>query len=139
MIEPGICCEIAGFAAEFFQVEHRVPTVAVRLSHGGRTIAFSADSLPCDRLMAAARDADLFICDAICAEKDGEAARSRARRLMHPTAKEAGEIAKRAGVRRLACVHIGRFGSPLNVLEEAQESSGGEVVLPDDGSLIRVG
>ena len=125
--------DIGGFSAEFVQVEHRVPTVAIRITHRGRTIAFSADSLPCEGLTAVARDADLFICDTMCADRDGENARKRTRSLMHPTAREAAEISHRAGVHRLACVHIARFGSPQNILEEAQEGFRGVVEVPDDG------
>ena len=125
--------EIGGFAVEFIQVEHRVPTTAVRITHRGRTIAFSADSLPCDGLIAAAKHADLFICDTMCADRDGEDARNRTRTLMHPTAREAAEISKQAGAHRLACVHIARFGSAQNILEEAKMAFGGQVEIPNDG------
>jgi len=137
-IEAGGQREIGGFGVEFFAVEHRVPTVAVRVHCRGRTLAFSADSLPCNALVAAARDADLFVCDAICAESDGEGARRLARMFMHSTAKEAAEIARRADADRLACVHIGRFGSPQNILEEAQTVFGGKVCVPDDGDRVQV-
>ena len=132
-IEFGERREIGGFAVEFIQVEHRVPTIAVRITHRGRTIAFSADSLPCEGLNAAARNADLFICDTMCAERDGDGARNRTRSLMHPTAREAAEISKQAGAHRLACVHIARFGSAQNILEEAQTVFGGRVEVPNDG------
>lgn len=123
---------------EFFEVEHRVPTVAVRISHGGRSVAFSADSLPCSGLVEAARNTDLFICDAMCAESDGENARNRAHMLMHPTAREAAEISNRAGAGRLACVHIARFGSPSNVLEEARTIFKGPVEVPNDGDRYTI-
>jgi len=132
-IEFGERREIGGFAVEFIQVEHRVPTTAVRITHRGRTVAFSADSLPCEGLHAAARNADLFICDTMCAERDGDGARNRTRSLMHPTAREAAEISKRAEAHRLACVHIARFGSAQNILEEAQMVFNGRVEIPNDG------
>jgi ribonuclease BN (tRNA processing enzyme) len=132
-VEFGERREIGGLGVEFIRVEHRVPTIAIRISHRGRTVAFSADSLPCEGLDAAARNADLFICDTTCAERDGDSARSRARSLMHPTAREAAEISNRAGAHRLACVHIARFGSAQNILEEAQMLFGGRVEVPNDG------
>jgi ribonuclease BN (tRNA processing enzyme) len=125
--------EIGGLTVEFLKVEHRVPTVAIRITHRGRTFAFSADSLPCEGLIAAARNADLFVCDTMCAERDGDTARNRTRSLMHPTAREAAEISNRAGAHRLACVHIARFGSPQNILEEAQGTFKGRVEVPNDG------
>jgi len=126
--------EIGGFAVEFFAVEHRVPTLAVRVSHDGRTLAFSADSVPCAALIDCARDADLFICDAICAERDGERWAEHARRLMHPTARAAAAMATAAGARALALTHIGRFADPGNILAEAQAGFAGTVSVPDDGA-----
>ncbi len=137
-VVPGDRREIGGFAVEFFRMEHRVETVAVRVTHGGRTLAFSADSLPCAQLVACARDADLFICDAICAARDGERWAQHARTLMHPTACEAAELATQAGAGALALVHIGRFGDPTNILDEAREGFAGVVSVPDDGARYTV-
>lgn len=137
-ISDGVSCEIGGFRVTFFAVRHRVPTVAVRLSHGGRIFAFSADSIPCDELTACARDADLFLCDAICAEADGKEAVARSRTFMHATAREAAMIAHQAGVRTLACTHIGRFGNADNILTEAQAYFKGPVSVPDDGAVYDV-
>src|SRR4051794_25176531 len=61
VISPGERREIGGFDVEFFTVEHRVPTVAVRVSHGGKTLAFSADSIPCANLVACARGRSLHL------------------------------------------------------------------------------
>jgi ribonuclease BN (tRNA processing enzyme) len=133
-VKAGESRDVGGFKVDFFTVQHRVPTVAVRITAGQRTLSFSADSLPCDSLVEAARGADLFICDAICAERDGEAARIRARDLMHPTARQAAEAAVAAGAARLACVHIGRFGTPAYIQEEAAATFRGEIRLPDDGA-----
>lgn len=137
-VSPGDRREIGGFAVEFFRMEHRVETVAVRVTHGGRTLAFSADSLPCAQLVACARDADLFICDAICAVRDGENWAQRARTLMHPTAQEAAAMATEAGAKALALVHIGRFGNPANILDEACAGFAGAVSVPDDGARLTV-
>jgi ribonuclease BN (tRNA processing enzyme) len=96
-VRAGDTREIGGFEVTFFEARHRVPTLAVRVSHGGKTFAFSADSIPCDAIVECARNADLFLCDAICAEADGETAARRARELMHPTARDAATMATRAG------------------------------------------
>ena len=133
-VKGGESRDIGGFKVDFFPVQHRVPTVAVRIAAEQRTLTFSADCSPCDGLVQAARGADLFICDAICAERDGETARIRARDLMHPTARQAAETAVAAGAARLACVHIGRFGTPAFILEEAATTFRGEVQIPDDGA-----
>jgi len=126
-------CEISGFRVEFFKAEHRVPTVAVRVSAGDKTFAFSADTLPCDEVIACAENADLFLCDALCAELDGEKAAACALAGMHATAKEASTLATRAGVDALACTHIARFADPTNILAEASAHFSGAVTVARDG------
>ena len=130
--------EIGGFRVSFFAAQHRVPTLAVRIEHGGKVFAFSADTVPCEAIVACARNADLFVCDAICAQADGEVAAKRARDLMHPTAHEAAVMAERAGAARLACTHIGRFGNADRILAEAQASFSGSVIVPRDGDRLSI-
>lgn len=129
---------IGGFMVEFFAADHRVPTVAVRVQHGGRTLGFSADGLPNDGMIACARDADLFICDALCAARDGAEWASRARSLMHPVAREAAEMAVTANARSLALTHLARYANSANLLAEAREVFSGPVVVPDDGTRLSV-
>ena len=59
-----------------------------RVSHGGKTLAYSGDSAPTDELAALARGADLFVCEATLADgtTDGEL-------RGHLTAEEALEAA----------------------------------------------
>ena len=112
-IEPGERREIGGFVVEFFAVDHRVPTVAVRVERGGKVLAFSADSRPCAALIACAREADLFLCDALCAARDDAVqAAEWSRELMHPTAHEAGEMAEKAQARALTLLHLAAMGHP---------------------------
>jgi ribonuclease BN (tRNA processing enzyme) len=132
VVEPNAPREIAGFVVELFPVVHRVPTVAIRVSHGAKTLAFSADSLPCEALVACARDADLFICDGFVAESDGAPMIALARELMHPTAREAAEMATRAGAGVLALVHLLRLSDPARILEEASATFRGPGAVPDD-------
>lgn len=138
LIDAGDRREIGGFAVEFFATEHRVPTVAVRVSQGGRTLAFSADGIPTDGMVACARDADLFICDALCAARDGAEWAARARNLMHPIAREAAEMAVAANARSLALVHLARYADADNLLAEARAIFGGPVTVPDDCTTLHV-
>jgi ribonuclease BN (tRNA processing enzyme) len=108
------------------------------VSHGGKTLAFSADSLPCDALVACARGADLFICDGFVAESDGAPMVRLARELMHPTASEAAEMATRAGAGALALVHLLRLSEPLRILEEACGTFHGPCTAPDDCQMYVV-
>jgi ribonuclease BN (tRNA processing enzyme) len=131
-VTSGDSRDVGGFDVAFFEVRHRVPTLAVRVRQGGRTLAYSADSVACDALISCARGADLFFCDAIAAAGQGEAVVARAREIMHPLAREAGELATQAGAGRLALIHTSRFADTRLVLEEASSAFAGPVTLPDD-------
>jgi len=130
--------EIGGFSVEFFAVQHRVPTVAVRVEQDGRALAFSADSVPCDALLACAREADLFLCDALYAAGDGEHLVERARRLMHPTGREAGEMATAAGARALTLLHLGSRSTPERIFEDARATYTGPLRIAEDCETYRV-
>lgn len=137
-VAPGDIREIGGFKVEFFAMQHRVPTVAVRVTLGQRTMTYSADSRPCDALVEAAKNADLFLCDALYPESQGENWVAQARRLMHPTAKEAGAMSAQAGVKMLACVHSSVLADASQILDEARLHFRGPTIMPNDGTRLAV-
>jgi ribonuclease BN (tRNA processing enzyme) len=66
---------------------------------GSRTLAYSGDTAPCEPLVALARDADLFVCEATLDDpNEGE-------RRGHLTHHEAQLTHERAGARRLLLTH----------------------------------
>ncbi|HVN60552.1 MAG TPA: MBL fold metallo-hydrolase [Gaiellaceae bacterium] len=63
--EEGRPFEAAGFAVTAFRVLHyRMEAYAFRVEGEGRSLAYSGDTAPCPALAEAARDADLFLCEA---------------------------------------------------------------------------
>lgn len=126
---------IASYEVSFFKVHHRVPTVAVRIKMNQKVLAFSADSLPCPALTECAQDADLFICDAICASSDYDP--ERIKFLMHPTAQGAAHMAREANVKALALTHLARFAKPEVMLAEARTHFD-SVIIPNDGDVLYV-
>ncbi|MFB6159279.1 MAG: MBL fold metallo-hydrolase, partial [Candidatus Nanohalobium sp.] len=83
----------------------------------GRKIVYSGDTSKCESMIRNAEDADLLIHEATCMheiieERDG-----------HTSARQAGEIAKEAGVGKLVLTHISRRyqGREDELLEEARE------------------
>lgn len=106
-----------------------MPNLALRLDvAGGSSVVYSSDTEPCGAVVDLARGADTLIHDATHAEGD------TVRVGVHSTAGQAGEVAERAGVRRLILTHLdavhhdeverlaaearGRFGGEVEIAEE---------------------
>jgi ribonuclease BN (tRNA processing enzyme) len=90
-----------GFSITAIRVPHyEVEAYALRVSDGARTLAYSGDSAPSDALVAAARDADLFLCEATLADGslDGKP-------RGHLSLDEALDARGRSGARRLVVTH----------------------------------
>lgn len=100
----------------------------------GRKVGYSGDTRPSATLARLFAGADLLIFDSTFAAKDGDKAVDR----MHSTCVEAAELAKKAGVRRLALTHFSaRYRNVSPLVREARE------VFPDafaasDGMFVDV-
>ena len=93
--------EAAGFSVLALRVPHYgLETYGFRVSDGVRSLAYSGDSAPSDRLVELARGADLFLCEATLerAELEGEP-------RGHLTPDEAVAAFTAAGARRLLLTH----------------------------------
>ena len=102
----------------------------------GRRVVYTGDTRPTRTTEEVARDADLLVHEATFASDEADRARSTG----HTTAREAGELAARAGVRRLVVTHISsRYaGDASSIAREATAAFGGEAVVAHDGLEIEV-
>ncbi|MGM0604211.1 MAG: ribonuclease Z [Halobacteriota archaeon] len=100
----------------------------------GRTFVYTGDTLPVDRTVEVASNADLLVHDATFAEDNA----TRARQTAHSTGRQAGEIAERAGAKRLALTHISsRYGGDADpILRDARSAFDGEAFVARDGKQI---
>ncbi|HSL72653.1 MAG TPA: MBL fold metallo-hydrolase, partial [Longimicrobiales bacterium] len=85
----------------------------------GRRIVYTGDTRPCRTTLEIARSADLLIHDATFGDEEID----RAKETGHSTAREAADVARRAGVLRLALTHLSsRYADDPRELErEARE------------------
>src|SRR3954452_1735555 len=90
-----------GLTVTPFEVPHyTTPTYAFRITDGERTLTYSGDSAPSDALVEAAREADLFLCEATLKQgREGEGPRG------HLAADEAVDTFERSGAKRLVIIH----------------------------------
>jgi ribonuclease Z len=82
----------------------------------GRTVVISGDTAPCVATAEAARGAELLVHDASFTEEEAQ----RAAETGHTTAGQAAALAREAGVKLLALVHVSSRYHVGAVLEEAR-------------------
>jgi ribonuclease Z len=102
----------------------------------GRRLVYTGDTRPVETVVEAATNADLLIHDATFGDEET----GRARSTGHSTAREAGEVAARAGARRLALTHISsRYAGGADRLgREARSVFDGDCFVAEDGQVVEV-
>jgi ribonuclease BN (tRNA processing enzyme) len=120
------------FALTSVELPHHVTNVGVRLRAGQRTVAYTGDTGPSERLAELGREADLYIVDATLQHQpDGP------RNLL--SAAEAGYWAAQARARRLLLTHFWP-GSDRGVsLRQAAAHFTGELLAAEEGLVVDLG
>ncbi len=117
-----------------------MPVLGLRLDFfdKGISLAFSADTAPSDTVASLGHNVDLLIHEAsFSATMQPDVSPEI---FFHSDARQAGQIAARAGAKRLALVHLSRLhGNHRRVLSaEAAEYFKGLILVPDDGDVIQL-
>jgi len=82
----------------------------IRLEAEGRVVAFSGDTSPCESMVELAQNADLLIHECTFPESFIEHRRKTGVGIVaHTSPTELGQLAARAGVKRLVATHFGHF------------------------------
>jgi ribonuclease BN (tRNA processing enzyme) len=125
--------EVGDVHASFHPVPHFVETFAVRIgAEGSGEIAYSADTRPGEEIVDAARDADLLIIEGTLPRPERTGLRG------HLTPEEAGEHAKRAGVKHVVITHISDELGDQWAREQAETGFGGPVEIAQEGATYEV-
>jgi ribonuclease BN (tRNA processing enzyme) len=119
--------QIGPFRIRTARVVHPIEAYAVRVEAGGRSLTYSGDTGPTDRLVDLARGSDLALFEASFLERRPNPA------ALHLTARQAARHAAAAGVDRLVLTHLVPWHDPAESLAEAQPEYGGELSLARPG------
>ncbi len=125
-LAPGTI-EIGPLRITAAHMNHPVETFGFRIEHGGKALAYSADTGPCDDLVALADGADVLLSEA--SFTDGPDLPPD----LHLTARQAAGHAARAGVGELILTHLVAWNDPAVSLAQASEAFGGPLRLASSG------
>jgi ribonuclease BN (tRNA processing enzyme) len=130
--DPAEPLAIKDLRLRFAATRHYIAGFAVRVESDGASVAYSSDTAPCDSVVELARASGLFLCEASLG-LDGEAGARG-----HSSAEEAGEMASRAGTRRLVLTHYSAAYSAPALVEAARRHFSGPVTAAEDGDQFSV-
>lgn len=130
---PGDAWDAGPFRVRTWSLPHHVPDAGLRLTAGGKTVAYTGDTGPSPALAQLGRAADLYIVDATF---QGEPPSREPRYLL--TAGEAGQAAAAAGAKRLMLTHFWPGSDRARSVTEAAAYFGGPILVADEGLRLVV-
>jgi ribonuclease Z len=155
--EPGVVWEEDGLRVTMFAVDHApvVPAVGYRFDYQGKSVVVSGDTKKTPAMVEMSRGADLLVHEAVDRQTIDQAMplmqRGQPRRAAmtadmmshHTTTLEVAEIARDAGVKKLALTHLVPSIPATDAAEEAfargmAEIYQGPIVVGRDGTVIQI-
>ncbi len=119
------------FSVESAPMAHNEESIAFRInSPDGSSVVYSGDTDYTENLIELARDADLLICESALPDD--------MRVNGHLTPSLAGEIATRAGVRKLVLTHFYPECDHADIEQECRKTYNGPLILAEDLMTIDV-
>jgi ribonuclease BN (tRNA processing enzyme) len=132
--DPARALELGPGRLRFAPTTHYIPSFAIRYEHNGTSMTYSADTAPDERVIALARETDLFLCEATLLAGEDEIGGVRG----HSSAAEAARMAASAHVRRLILTHYAEGATSHDLDESARTIYTGEISVADDHEIIEI-
>jgi len=133
-IDEGLQARLAwgGMVFHFVRAKHSVPAYSLAVEEQGRFV-FSGDTARTEAIVRLAAGADLFLCEASGLESDAKHLRDT-----HLTARQAGEIARQAGVKRLLLTHFWPEYDPAELCRQATGGFGKQALAAVEREIYQV-
>ncbi|GAA2810816.1 MBL fold metallo-hydrolase [Saccharopolyspora taberi] len=123
---------VGPFEIHAVPVDHVCPGWGFRIAAEGKVLAYTGDTGPCDELTELAQGVDVLLAEASWADFPG------APEGVHLSGRQAGEVAKGAGARRLLLTHLQPWADPEAVLGEARAHFEGPTEIVAAGRTYEV-
>lgn len=124
--------KMANFTVTFIPAKHNLPAFSMSIE-GKQRLVFSGDTGYNPELVKLADHADFFLCEASGQDKDAGYLKEN-----HLTARQAGQLAREGGVKRLMITHFYPEYVLTELQRQAQEGFGKEVELAREGATIEL-
>jgi ribonuclease BN (tRNA processing enzyme) len=125
--------QIGPFTVRTTPAIHPVPAYSIRVEHGNKALVFTGDTGPSDALIELARGADVLLSEAALKDDDPNNPVD-----LHLTPADAGEHAKRAGVKRLVITHVPPWFDRNTQAEGARRTFPGEVLIATPNATFEI-
>lgn len=125
---------LEGLSFRFIPAKHSLPAYSLAVQGKEGRLVFSGDTARTGELAALARGADLFLCEASGRDSDAGYLDGS-----HLTARQAGEVAREAGVKKLLLTHFWPEYEPAELAGLAGEAFGGPVEAVREGETYKTG
>jgi ribonuclease BN (tRNA processing enzyme) len=129
-LRPGTTVHIGPFEVWSLPVDHPTEAFGIRVSHGGRTLAYTGDTGPCAALDRLALGVDVLLAEATWTHAPGRPGG------VHLSGTQAGALARRAGAGRLLLTHVAPWSDRAAVLAEACAEFPGAVLAEQGASYL---
>lgn len=123
---------IGGVKVQAVPVAHVCPSWGFRIEAEGKVLAYTGDTGPCPQLHELAADADVLLSEASWPDFPD------APPNLHLSGKQAAQVAREAGVRRLLLTHLQPWVDRRAILSEAAAEFTGQVELVEAGRTYEI-
>lgn len=120
-IQASETLELGPWQVSFCETVHPVYCLALKFTANGRSAVFTADTSWKEELIGFSEGADLLVAESNLYEKYIGIIQG------HLSGSQAGELAERAGAKRLLLTHLPQYGELDEILEAAKSSYSGPV------------
>ena len=120
-IQASEILELGPWQVSFCETIHPVYCLAMKFTANGRSAVFTADTSWKEELIGFSEGADLLVAESNLYEKYIGIIQG------HLSGSQAGELAERAGAKRLLLTHLPQYGELDEILEAAKSSYSGPV------------
>jgi ribonuclease BN (tRNA processing enzyme) len=127
----GVPLEGTMWRVETAPAEHSQPAYAYRLEADGAAMVYSGDTDYSEQIIQLASGCELLILE--CSYPNEIEVPG------HLTPEKAGEMAQRAGCRKLALTHIYPVSADYDLVAQCRQAFSGDVILAEDGIVFELG